>query len=83
MKLEKRPPKWVIVSSRVDVGKDQRVNQVRLAIYANELSGKWLEILREPSSQKLVCEKSNFCKIQGMPHVGTVDTCMQWDKEPS
>ena len=26
--------------SRVDVGKDQRVNQVRLANYANELSGK-------------------------------------------
>ena len=26
--------------SRVDVSKDQRVNQVRLANYANELSGK-------------------------------------------
>ena len=38
----------------------------RLANYANELSGKWLEILREPSHQKMVCEKSNFCKIQGM-----------------
>ena len=29
-----------IVSSRVDVSKDQRVNQVRLANYANEVSGK-------------------------------------------
>ena len=28
------------IPSRVDVGKDQRVNQVRLANYANELSGK-------------------------------------------
>ena len=28
------------VTSRVDVGKDQRVNQVRLANYVNELSGK-------------------------------------------
>ena len=28
-------------------------------------------------------EKRNFCKIQGMLHVNTVDTCMQWDKEPS
>ena len=83
MKLEKKPPKWVKVSSRVEVSKDQRVNQVRLANYANELSGKWLEILRELSHQKLVCEKSNFCKIQGMPYVDTVDTCMQWDKEPS
>ena len=25
MKLKKKPPKWVNVSSRVDVGKDQRV----------------------------------------------------------
>ena len=51
MKQEKKPPKWVIVSSRVDVGKGQRVNQLRLANYANELSGKWLDILREPSHQ--------------------------------
>ena len=64
MKLEKKPPKWVKVSSRTAVGKDQRVNYVRLANYANELSGKWLEILREPSHQKLVCKKSNCCKIQ-------------------
>ena len=28
------------IPSRVDVGKDQRVNQVRFANYANELSGK-------------------------------------------
>ena len=28
------------IPSRVDVGKDQRVNQVRLANYANELFGK-------------------------------------------
>ena len=83
MKLEKNPSKWVNVSSRTAVSKDQTVNQVRLANYANELSGKWLEILRKTSRQKLVCEKSNFCKIQGMPHVNTVDTCMQWDKEPS
>ena len=40
-------------------------------------------IKKKPSYQKLVCEKSNFCKIQGMPHVDTVDTCMQQDKEPS
>ena len=83
MKLEKKPPKWVNVSSRTAIGKDQRVNQVRLANYANELSGKWLEILREPSCQKLLCEKSNFCKIQGMPHVDTVNTCTQQDKKPS
>ena len=69
--------------SRVDVGKDQRVNQVRLANYANELSGKLLELLKKSSCQKLVCQKSNFCKIQGMPHVDTVNTCMQQDKEPS
>ena len=83
MKLKKKPPKWVNVSSRTAVGKDQRVNQVRLDNYANELSGKWLEISRKPSCQKLVFEKSNFCKIQGMLHVDTVDTCMQRDKEPS
>ena len=52
--------------SRVDVGKDQRVHVVRLANYANELSGKSLKILRESSHQNLVCEKSKFCKIQGM-----------------
>ena len=45
---------------------DQRVSQVRLTNYANELSGKWLEILRKPSCQKLVCEKSNFCNFQGI-----------------
>ena len=82
MKLEKKPPKWINVSKKC-VGKDQRVNLVRLASYANELYGKWLEILREPSGQKLVCEKSNFCQIQGMLHVDTVDTCMQQDKKPS
>ena len=38
----------------------------RLANYANDLSGKWLEILKKSSCQKLVCEKSKFCKIQGM-----------------
>ena len=26
VELEKKPPKWVILPSRVDVGKDQRVN---------------------------------------------------------
>ena len=26
LKLEKKPPEWVIMSSRVDIGKDQRVN---------------------------------------------------------
>ena len=77
--LKKYPPRLLNRSSRTAVGKDQRVNQVRLANYANELSSKWLELLRKPSCQKLVCEKSNFCKIQGMPHVDTVDTCMQWD----
>ena len=30
------------MSSRADVSKDQRVNQVRLANYANELSGKMI-----------------------------------------
>ena len=70
--------------SRIDVSKDQRVNQVRLANYANELSGKWLEILRESSHRKLVCEKSNFCKIQGMSTLSIhAACCMQWDKEPS
>ena len=70
--------------SRVDVGKDQRVNQVRLANYANELSGKWLEILIESSCQKLVCEKSKFCKIQGMSILSIhAACCMQRDKEPS
>ena len=49
-------------SSRTVVGKIKG----RLANYPNELSGKWLEILREPSRQKLVCKKSNSCKIQGM-----------------
>ena len=83
MKLEKKPPKWVNVLSKVSVSRDQRANLVSLANYANELSGKWLEILREPSCQKLVCEKSKFHKIQGIPHVNTVDTYMQWDKEPS
>ena len=62
----KIPSKTAKQSSRTAVGKDQRVNQVRLANYANELSGKWLEILRKSSHQKLVCEKSKFCKIQGM-----------------
>ena len=65
-------------------GKDQRDNLVRLANYANELSGKWLEILRESSRQKLVCEKSKFCKIQGMSILSIhAACCMQWDKEPS
>ena len=67
--------------SRVDVGKDQRVDVVRLANYANELSGKWLKILRESSHQKLVWEKSNFCKIQGMSTLSIhAPCCMQWDK---
>ena len=79
----KYPPRLLNRSSRTAVSKDQRVNQVRLANYANELSGKWLELLRKPSHQKLVCKKNNFCKIQGMPHVDTVDTWMQQDKEPS
>ena len=37
-----------------------------MANYANELSGKRLEILKKSSRQNLVCEKSKFCKIQGM-----------------
>ena len=70
--------------SRVLVGRDQRVNQVRLANYANELSGKRLEILIESSRQKLVCEKSKFCKIQGMSILSIhAACCMQRDKEPS
>ena len=64
--ISKYPPRLLNRSSRTAVSKDQRVNQVRLANYANELSGKWLEILRKSSRQKLVCEKSKFCKIQGM-----------------
>ena len=70
--------------SRVLVGRDQRDNLVRLANYANELSGKSLEILIESSRQKLVCEKSKFCKIQGMSILSIhAACCMQWDKEPS
>ena len=64
--ISKYPPRLLNRSSRTAVSKDQRVNQVRLANYANELSGKWLEILKKSSRQKLVCKKSNFCKIQGM-----------------
>ena len=49
--------------SRVDVGKDQRVNQVKLANYANELSGKWLEILIESSRQKnWYARKASFAR---------------------
>ena len=70
--------------SRVLVGRDQRDNLVRLANYANELSGKWLEILIESSRQKLVCEKSKFCKIRGMSILSIhAACCMQRDKEPS
>ena len=36
----KIPSKIAKRSSRTAVGKDQRVDQVRLANYANELSGK-------------------------------------------
>ena len=61
------------IPSRVDVGKDQRVNQVRLANYANELSGKWLEILIESSRQKLVCKEKQVLQDPG--YVDTVDTC--------
>ena len=61
--------------SRVDVSKDQRVDVVRLANYANELYGKWLKILRESSCQKLVCEKSKFCKIQGMSTLSIHAAC--------
>ena len=35
-------------------------------LHVGQLSGKWLKILRKLSPQKLVCEKSNSCKIQGM-----------------
>ena len=44
-----------------------------------------IEIIKKtfPPKTSTVCEKSNFCKIQGMPHVNTVDTCMQRYKEPS
>ena len=38
--LVKQTVEIPIVSSRVDFGKYERVNQVRLANYANELSGK-------------------------------------------
>ena len=48
------------IPSRVDVGKDQRVNQVRLANYANELSDKWLEILRESSCRNWYARKASF-----------------------
>ena len=70
--------------SRVLVGRDQRDNLVRLANYANELSGKLLKILRESSRQKLVCEKSHSCEIQGMSILSIhAACCMQRDKEPS
>ena len=48
----------------------------RMVSYANELSGKWLEILRKLSRQKLVCEKSNSCKIQGMSKTSKIHCCM-------
>ena len=68
--------------SRVDVGKDQRVDVVRLANYANELSGKWLEILKKLSRQKTGMREKQLLQDPG--YVDTVDTCcMQWDKEPS
>ena len=38
--ISKYPPRLLNRSSRTAEGKDQRVNQVRLANYANELSGK-------------------------------------------
>ena len=54
------------IPSRVDVGKDQRVNQGQMsAKYANELSGKSLEILRE-SWPKTGMQEMQSCKIQGM-----------------
>ena len=59
--------------SRVDVSKDQRVDVVRLANYANELSGKLLEILKKLSCQKLVCEEKQLLQDPG--YVDTVDTC--------
>ena len=49
-------------SHPVDVSKDQRVNQVN---YANELSGKWLEIQGMREKQLL----------QDPGYVDTVDTC--------
>ena len=55
--------------SRVLVSRDQRDNLVRLANYANELSGKWLEIL---------IEKTGMREKQVLPdpgYVDTVDTC--------
>ena len=69
--------------SRVDVSKDQKVNQVRLANYANELSGKLLEILIESSRQKLVCEKSKFCKIQGMSILSIHAACNEIRSHPN
>ena len=50
----------------------QQRSKGMLANYANELSGKWLEILKKSSCQKLVCKKSSFCKIQGMSEVSKV-----------
>ena len=73
MKLEKKPPKWVNVLFRVPVSRDQRANLVSLANYANELSGKWLEILREPSSQKTGMQEKQLLQDPG--YVNTVDTC--------
>ena len=69
--------------SRVLVGRDQRDNLVRLANYANELSGKWLEILIESSRQKLVCKKSKFCKIQGMSILSIHAACNEIRSHPN
>ena len=60
LKIPSKTAKQVIQDS------SQQRSKGMLANYENELSGKWLEILKKSSCQKLVCEKSNFCMIQGM-----------------
>ena len=58
--------------SRVDVSKDQRGNQVRLANYANELSGNIGNINRKFPPKTGMREKQ---VLQDPGYVATVDTC--------
>ena len=54
------------IPSRVLVGKDQRDNLVRLANYANELSGKWLEnIKRNLPTKNWYARKASFLQDPG------------------
>ena len=60
--ISKYPLRLLNRSSRIAVGKDQRVNQVRLTNYANELSGKWLKILRNLPTKNWFARKATFAR---------------------